>query len=403
MLLSGMLLLGSACAQEANGGKKTDAKAQAQTGADGAKKPQAPARKGPPPPPVRISVAMEHELAPVTWYPGTVISRNQARLAAEVAGRLVRVADVGATIRQGDEVARIDDTMIHQELLEAEAAVAREEARLTYLDSQVERLQQLVKQRSANRREFDEAVANRGVTRSELAAYQARAELTRERQLRTIIRAPFSGVVTERLSQRGEWADSGDAVVRLVDSESLEVQTWVPVAALAFLQPGSTLEVESEPNSASAVIRTLVPVGDDRSKLYELRLGLEGVNWPAGQTLRVAIPTAQAKQVVAVPRDALVLRRDGTAIYRITADGTAERVSVKTGVAAGELIEVTNIFAGDRVVIRGGERLRPGQQVQILNDDAAKEGGGDKPKPHETGGPAIESSPKTAKSAKQDS
>ena len=69
--------------------------------------------------------------------------------------------------------------------------------------------------------------------------------------------------------------------------------------------------------------------------------------------------------MIAVPRDALVLRRDGTTVFRILADDTAERVSVQTGIAAGDLIEVTGIEPGDRVVTRGGERLRPGQKVVI--------------------------------------
>lgn len=329
-------------------------------------KQEAPAAPGPPPPPVRVTAAKEQELAPVTWYSGTVISRNQARLAAEVEGRLVHVADVGTFVSKGEEVARIDDTLLAQELAEANASVAKERARLSYLDSQVRRLEKLVQQRSANRREFDEALADRGVTRSELAAYQARAELTRERRERTVIRAPFSGVVTERLSQMGEWADSGQAVVRLVDSTALEVQSWVPVSALKFIQQGTPLELRANPSSALATVRTIVPVGDDRSRLYQLRLHLDEPKWPAGQTLRVAVPTAEPKQVVVVPRDALVLRRDGSAVYRIKDDGTAERVSVTTGIASGELIEVSGIAPGDQVVIRGGERLRPGQKVQII-------------------------------------
>ena len=62
----------------------------------------------------------------------------------------------------------------------------------------------------------------------------------------------------------------------------------------------------------------------------------------------------------------LVLRRDGTTVYRIDAEGLAQRVGVTTGIAVGELIEVDGIASGDRVVIRGGERLRPGQNVTII-------------------------------------
>jgi multidrug efflux pump subunit AcrA (membrane-fusion protein) len=74
------------------------------------------------------------------------------------------------------------------------------------------------------------------------------------------------------------------------------------------------------------------------------------------------------RKVLAVPRDALVLRRAGTAVYRISDDQSAQRIEVTTGIASGNLIEVQgDLSRGDQVVVRGGERLRPGQKVSILN------------------------------------
>ena len=67
-----------------------------------------------------------------------------------------------------------------------------------------------------------------------------------------------------------------------------------------------------------------------------------------------------------MPRDALVLRTDGTYVYRVKDDNTAERMLVTTGAATGTRVAVTGgIEQGDKVIIRGGERLRPGQSVQL--------------------------------------
>ena len=322
--------------------------------------------KGPPPAPVVVATAESRMLAPVNWYPGTVISRNRARVAAEVEGRLEWVAEIGATIAAGEVVARLDDALLRQTLAEGEAAEARERARVTYLDAQVKRLEKLVSQNTATRSRLDEAVAERDVTRSELRAARARAALIMERLARTRIKAPFGGIVTERIRQSGEWAESGQAVVRIVDAGALEVQTWIPIAALAFVREGSELELQANPSETTGKIRTIVPVGDNRSRLYELRLGFDGQTWPVGQDVRVAIPTAAARAVVAIPRDALVLRRGGAAVYRVDGKGLADRVAVTPGIAHGDLIEVDGILAGDRVVTRGGERLRPGQPVAVL-------------------------------------
>ena len=321
--------------------------------------------KGPPPAPVVVAVAESRLLAPVTWYPGTVISRNQARVAAEVEGRLEWVAEVGAAIAEGDVVARLDDALLRQSLAEGEAAVDRERARLAYLDAQVKRFEMLVTQNTATRSRLDEAVVERDVARSELSAARARVGMTAERLKRTRIKAPFDGIVTERVRQGGEWAKSGEAVVRIVDAGALEVQTWIPIAALAFVREGSELALETNPSNITGKVRTIVPVGDNRSRLYDLRLAVGGQSWPVGQDVRVAIPNAAARAVVAIPRDALVLRRGGASVYRVDENDKAERVAVTPGIADGELIEVDRIRPGDRVVIRGGERLRPGQPVAV--------------------------------------
>jgi RND family efflux transporter MFP subunit len=322
------------------------------------------------PAPVVVSVAAERMLAPVIPYPGTVISRNQARLAAEVEGRLEWVADVGTAVRRGEVVARVDEVLLEQSLLADKAAVRREQARLAYQNAEVRRLTPLVKKRSVPQSDLDEAVANRGMTEAEIAAGEARVALARERMARATLRAPFDGIITERLLQAGEWAESGAAIVRLVDTKSLEIQAWVPVSALKFVHEGAPLTLEGNPANGVGTVRTIVPVGDNRSRLYELRLTFENDGWPVGSDVRVAVPTADPRTVLAVPRDALVLRRDGTTVFRINKEGLAERVPVNTGIAVGEVIEVDGIRSGDRVVIRGGERLRPGTPVSIIETGA---------------------------------
>ena len=225
-------------------------------------------------------------------------------------------------------------------------------------------LAKLAKDNHAAVSRLEQAQRDLAISRSELMAARSRIAQTQEKQQRTTIRAPFAGVVTERFIQAGGWADPGTAIVRLVDTGSLEAQAWIPVTALPYIQTGSRLGLTVAGQPATGTVRTVVPVGDDQSRLYELRLSLQQGAWSAGQSVRIAIPVAEARMATVIPRDALVLRRDGTTVFRILEDNTAERIAVETGMAEGDYIEVIgDIGPGDDVVTRGAERLRAGQEV----------------------------------------
>ena len=314
--------------------------------------------------PVVVVTAEVRQLTPLIQVPGTVISRNDTRLAAQVEGQVLWVADVGTQLVAGDVAAQLDDVLIRDVLVEEQARVLREQANVTFHQAESKRLARLAKENHAAQSRLDQARRDLSVARSELAAAQSRVKQAREKMQRAAIKAPFSGVVSEQYIQKGEWAAPGIAIVRVVNTETLEVQAWLPAIALPFVHQHTVLGLTIAGQAAKGTVRTLVPVGDDQSHLYELRLTLSGNHWSSGQSARIAVPAAESKSVTVIPVDALVLRRNGTSVFRILEDDTAERVSVTTGMVEGDHIEVIGtILPGDRVVIRGGERLRTGQAV----------------------------------------
>jgi RND family efflux transporter MFP subunit len=151
-----------------------------------------------------------------------------------------------------------------------------------------------------------------------------------------------------------------------VDTGSVEVVARAPVSVAPHLSEGMAVVLREDEREFPGRIRTVVPVGDQRSRMFEIRVVPEEGDWLIGSAVRVALPSSAPRDVIAVPRDALVLRRDSTFVFRVTEEEKAERVEVETGIGEGELIEVTGeVAAGDRVVVRGGERLREGQMVSI--------------------------------------
>jgi len=316
---------------------------------------------------VVVEEATKQAIAPVANYTGTVISRDDAQLSSEIDGRLVSVADVGEVIKKGAPVVKLDDVLIKEQVLEYQSAITSEQARLDFYNKEVTRLSQLAAEENIARNQLDQAISNQAVSRSNLAASRAKLAQVQEQFVRTQIVAPFDGVITERILQAGEWAKAGDAIVRLVNTSSLEIQTRIPATILPFVKVGENLKIQNEKNIQEGKIRAIVPVGEDQSRLYELRISMPEISWPSGQLVRVEVPTALAREAITVPQDALVLRRDGISVYRVNGNMQAERIVVETGIAQGHLIEVIGeIQPGDKVVTRGGERLQPGAKVKII-------------------------------------
>lgn len=317
---------------------------------------------------VKVAVASMQDIAPVTLVPGTVVSRSDARLSAEVPGRLTAVADVGTIVRKGESLARIEDTVLRLLHAELEAEVTREEARLRFLESEEKRFTTLAESNLAAATQLEQTRSDRDMARGDLAVARARLDQNLDLLARTSIVAPFGGVVVERLMTPGERVIEGSKVVRLVDQEDLEVIARAPLDYYRYARRGQLLDLRAGPLSAFGEVRTVVAVGDENTHQFELRLDLDGSPFPVGQTLRVSIPTSESREALTVPRDALVLRPEGQSVFIVDANNQAQQVRVTVGIGQGEHIEILGaVSPGDRVVIRGNERLQPGQSVNIMD------------------------------------
>lgn len=297
------------------------------------------------------------------------MGRYDSKIAAEVEGRLEQLLDVGDRVKKGDKLASIESFTLKLHADEMEAEILPKEARLEFLQREVKRLTMLAEQNNAAKNRLDEVTSQYKQTRGEIKVARARLAQSKDQLARTVLYAPFDGVVTERYKSEGERVERGDHVVRLVNTEDLEIQVRVPQEAITNIQSIGEIQVKDAEHEKTAQLRTYVPVGDALSRLYELRLSFEEDDWMSGHAVRVSIPMSKPKKVIAVPRDALVIRQKNISVFKINQNNVAEYVAVETGLSSNELIEVIGqIEAGDKVVIRGNERLRPGQSVTIQAD-----------------------------------
>ncbi|MBT8112024.1 MAG: efflux RND transporter periplasmic adaptor subunit [Gammaproteobacteria bacterium] len=322
--------------------------------------------QGMPPAVVVVAEAQLQELAPSVDVPGTVVSRFDSRLASELSAKLEWIAEVGTAVRKGDTVARLESLTFELLEMEAQSRVKREEARVSFLQSEKNRLDRLSEKNLSAKSQLDQTIADLAVAESDHAIARAQLGLAKISVYVTKIRAPFDGVVTERLRNIGERLNVADVVIRVVDPESLEVIARAPLNTVNFISEGAALRLHNDFRHDEATVRTIVPFGNPQSHMFEVRLDVDPDIWTVGESVRLSMPTSDVKKVLTVPRDALVLRREGASVFRVNADMSAEQVNVISGLGDGDNVEVIGqLSPGDRVVIRGAERLNTGMQVTI--------------------------------------
>lgn len=216
-------------------------------------------------------------------------------------------------------------------------------------------------------------------SKARAALAQAEAQLRRAnaslaqleyRLTHTEIKAPFSGVVIARRAQPGAYIQVGAPIATVMDIKNLEVEADVPVELAASLPPGKTISARlDQGGDLDVTVRALVPVQSVSTRTRPVRFkadlsSIDLLTLARGKSVTLAVPASGARTALTVPKDALVQSTRGWLVYAVVDDAAQPR-AVTIGDSAGTSIEITSgLSEGDIVVIRGNERLRPGQPVR---------------------------------------
>jgi len=321
--------------------------------------------------PVTVTKVVSSDVAPTVPAAGTVFSRNQVQITAGMAGRLRQLAEPGDFIEAGTPVAIFDCGMLElqreRQLAEAERATIN----LAALRNEVERLESVRGTHVIAEIQLDRTAADRDLARSDLRIANIAIRETDGQLERCIVRAPFSGVVTQRLHNVGEDVERSTVLAAMTDTENLEVRASVPIRYLPRMRTDEVAEVHLNDLRLEARIRKIVPAANSQSQTFEVRLELPA-DAPrlvaAGQLVSVNL-TLSPNVALTVPRDSVLLREDGAFVMRINDDAKAERVAVEVREASGDLIAVRGALQpGDRVAVRGAESLDDGELVAVQTE-----------------------------------
>jgi RND family efflux transporter MFP subunit len=319
-----------------------------------------------------------------------IVTARDGAVASRVSGTVERTRVLAGTrVAQGDLLVELDTELLQillaqadAQMAEAVASIATAELRVDRTTNVFTRINGLRDSTAFSQGRFDEAEADLLEARSQLAEAQAREKSIEARvaearyQLdRSQIVAPFAGVVIEVNTIRGAFIQAGTPVVRLLDTGSFEVQASVPARLVAALEQGQQMRASLETGEELTVqVRAILPLENTATRTRSVRFAAGDLgavaNTAVGQSVTVQIPVGVARDVLSVPKDALVQGRGGWSVF-VAEAGKAQPRDVQIGVALGNEYEVLSGLAeGEMVVVRGNERLRPGQDITALPQES---------------------------------
>lgn len=338
----------------------------ASRGEEKGKRPQ-----GPPPAVVVTSPLREGEIQPVVTLTGTVYFRLVSRVSSEVSGLVSSVhVDEGEDVGKGEVIARLDTELLELELSSLEAQVREKEKELEKARTDLERIENLFREQSVARQTYDDYRYRVETLRETISSLRAQAEKTKKTIEKATVRSPFDGVVISRSVDPGEWVTPGAPVVEVGTRGEYRVIVDVPQSLAGKLRKGTPLPVIVRGRKLSAKVRTYIPRGDERTRTFPLRLDLTTrMNLYEGEEAEVILPAGEKEKVLLIDRNAVVTFQGKSLVFTVK-EGKALPLPVEVVGFRGNLAGVRGegLAPGLPVIVKGNERLRPGQAVTVTGE-----------------------------------
>ena len=307
---------------------------------------------------------------------GTITSARVAKVSAEVSGQVEAVkVEVGDHVESGTALVELDRE-IEQLTLEALRASTRQagaelaDAKRRYQDAKRLREQNSISQNQLRLLEAEVEVD--GATLKQKKAEEHRQQARMERHT---VRAPFGGVISERLTETGEWIEPGKPVLTLIAIDDLRIEFRVPQESYPRINSQSTIRVTLDAlpdREFDGTIDTVVPVSDASSRtfLIHVRVDAGDARLTPGMSVHGKLNLSTGRRGVVISRDAILRYPDGrVTVWVINPDSeppTVYEKRVVTGDGFNGLIQIhEGIQADDVIVVHGNESLQEGQQVRI--------------------------------------
>jgi len=332
--------------------------------------------------PVRVEPVSERLIVSQINVTGTVTSPRTAVLSTAVAGIVAELTiDEGHRVETGDPLLVLDSELAQLSLDRARAEVQQREIAVADARRRFTEAEKVGSQRGIAQTQIESLRAE--VTSNEAALAASRAAAREQQAIveRHTLRAPFAGVISERLAELGEWVNPGNGLLELVATENLRFDFRVGQENFAALTPETPVEITLDAVPDQTVpgrVAAIVPVKNPGARTFLVRVVAENADTEnalhitPGMSARGKLNVDAGRNGIAVSRDAILRFPDGRVTVWVVDSGedvpVVREQIIRTGFEFNGMVEVTDgLSVGDLVVVRGNETLQEAQAVSILD------------------------------------
>ncbi len=315
-----------------------------------------------------VAVVSQVSVAMTEIIPGSIVPDQQSKIASRLMGYIRNLnIQVGQAVKEGQLLFAIDPTDINSQIRQAQSAVAQARAALADAKSDYERFSKLYKQQSVTQQQFDKMKLQYQVAEENLSAAEAGFEQAKGQMRYADVKAPFDGVVVQKLAVTGDLAAPGNPVLLLENRQLMSVQVEVSSDLYRLLKIGDdakvTIEGRDEP--VTAMISNLVAAANPITRTHTVKLSLSGspVGINSGAFARVAFNRGE-RMTMLVPSSSVVTRGGIVGLFVVADDGIARFRMVRTGLTQNDKVEIqAGLELGEKVLISSQQPARNGDKI----------------------------------------
>ena len=307
-------------------------------------------------------------------FPGEVRARYETRLGFRVPGKMVeRLVEVGARVRAGQPIARLDARDLELAAAGAKAQVAQAQADKTLAQADLARFRELRAKNFISQAEFERRQSLYDTAAARFDAVQAQARQAANQSGYALLAADTAGVITAIEAEAGQVLAAGQTVARLARPGDREIAIAVPESQRELLAGTSEYAVTLNAIGGrhwTGRLREVSPAADPATRTYAARITIlqAGEDIELGMSARVALSAAARDTRIELPVAAIYSKGEATGVWLVDAGGTVRLQPVNTGGLAGEHVLIdAGLKPGDTVVIAGAQLLHAGERVRMLD------------------------------------